>query len=258
MKKSELKKLIKECVKEILCKESHWEEPEEKYYSNLVSWEKDNVDAVSGKYKGEPLNNYGFPYKVGSVVPKEVGFRRLAMGNWNDAKKAKNNNLKLGRPLGMSESMTTRTELDTGIMKAVNLENEFDGKKWPKHNAKISKEEMEEAKTVAHKIWQPVYLTTFHSTSLDGKHKFFEIRLHSATGDRHWMYKDEHGKWFYSKGTGVESKFVPADEYLKEMSTTGGVAGYNTPFAFSKKSTGSKKAMDATKKAGYTPVKKNW
>jgi hypothetical protein len=37
---------------------------------------------------------------------------------------------------------------------------------------------------------------------------------------------------------------------LKEISVTGGVAGYNTPYAFSKKGT-SKKALDATKKMGY-------
>jgi len=143
-------------------------------------------------------------------------------------------------------------------VKEVLSENEFDGKKWPKHDAKISPEEMEEAKTVASKIWQPVYLTTFHSKSLDGKHKFFEIRLYSATGDRHWMYKDEKGKWFYSKGHGIDSKFVPADEYLSEMSTTGGVAGYNIPGAFAKKGgPHAKKAMDVTKKMGYTQVKKD-
>jgi len=137
-------------------------------------------------------------------------------------------------------------------------ENEFNGKKLPKHDAKISDEEMEEAKTVASKIWQPVHLTRFHSTSLDGKTKFFEVLLHSASGDRHWMYKDEHGKWFYGKGSGADSKFVPADEYLSEMSTTGGVAGYNTPFAFSKNKKGSKKGIEGSKSIGYTPVKKDW
>jgi len=47
--------------------------------------------------------------------------------------------------------------------------------------------------------------------------------------------------------------------YLKEMSTTGGVAGYNIPAAFAKKgSKPAKKAMDVTKKMGYTPTKKDW
>lgn len=111
---------------------------------------------------------------------------------------------------------TWREEVGEGWVKNSVKENEFDGRKMPKHNAKVSDEDMEEAKVVASKIWQPVYLTRFHSTSLDGKHKFFEVLLHSATGDRHWMYMDENGKWFYSKGSGAASKYVSADEYLTE------------------------------------------
>jgi len=45
---------------------------------------------------------------------------------------------------------------------------------------------------------------------------------------------------------------------LNEMTGTGAVAGYQTPFAFSKRSSGSKKAMDATKKAGYKLAKKGY
>lgn len=44
---------------------------------------------------------------------------------------------------------------------------------------------------------------------------------------------------------------------ISEMSTTGGVAGYNIPGAFARKGgPHAKKAMDVTKKMGYTPVKK--
>lgn len=41
---------------------------------------------------------------------------------------------------------------------------------------------------------------------------------------------------------------------VSEMTTTGAVAGYQTPFAFSKRGDGSKRAVSATK--GYTKVKK--
>jgi hypothetical protein len=41
---------------------------------------------------------------------------------------------------------------------------------------------------------------------------------------------------------------------LQEMSSTGGVAGYSTPFAFSKKGSGSKRAVDVTKKMGMKVV----
>jgi len=134
-------------------------------------------------------------------------------------------------------------------------ENEFDGKKWPKHNAKISPEEMEEAKNVAAKIWQPVYLTQFHSISADGG-KHFVVFLHSATGDKHYMYKDKNGKWFYSKGVGAESKFVPADEYLNET-VTGDVSGFNVPGWVSRKG-GSKKGVEGSAALGYelTPMGK--
>jgi hypothetical protein len=43
------------------------------------------------------------------------------------------------------------------------------------------------------------------------------------------------------------------------MSTTGGVAGYNIPGAFTRKGQApAKKAMDVTKRMGYTPVKKEY
>jgi hypothetical protein len=44
---------------------------------------------------------------------------------------------------------------------------------------------------------------------------------------------------------------------LNEMTGTGAVAGYQTPYAFSKRG-GSKKAMDATKSIGYTPAEKGY
>ena len=40
-------------------------------------------------------------------------------------------------------------------------------------------------------------------------------------------------------------------EVLEEMSTTGGVGGYSTPFAFSKKGAGANAATKATQKLGF-------
>lgn len=42
---------------------------------------------------------------------------------------------------------------------------------------------------------------------------------------------------------------------IKEDSGTGAVAGYSTPYAFSKKKSGSQRAMDVTTKMGYKKVK---
>ena len=44
-------------------------------------------------------------------------------------------------------------------------------------------------------------------------------------------------------------------EVLEEMSTTGGVGGYSTPFAFSKKGAGANAATKASQKLGFKPVK---
>jgi hypothetical protein len=45
------------------------------------------------------------------------------------------------------------------------------------------------------------------------------------------------------------------DESLKEMTGTGAVAGYDTPFAFTKHKDGSKRALDVTKKLGFKVAK---
>ena len=43
-------------------------------------------------------------------------------------------------------------------------------------------------------------------------------------------------------------------EVLEEMSTTGGVGGYSTPFAFSKKGAGTNAATKASQKLGFKTV----
>lgn len=54
----------------------------------------------------------------------------------------------------------------------------------------------------------------------------------------------------------VDEPIEPDESTIKEMSTTGGVAGYDTPFAFSKKNKdGSKRALDVTTKMGFKKVK---
>ena len=45
------------------------------------------------------------------------------------------------------------------------------------------------------------------------------------------------------------------DVGLQEMTGTGAVAGYDTPFAFTKHKDGSKRALDVTKKLGFTVAK---
>jgi hypothetical protein len=62
-----------------------------------------------------------------------------------------------------------------------------------------------------------------------------------------------------------QEKFVPTlktvrnfppeeEENIQEMTATGAIAGYATPFAFSKKKSGSQRALDVTKKLGFKVV----
>ena len=53
------------------------------------------------------------------------------------------------------------------------------------------------------------------------------------------------------------SEIVKAvQEVLQEMSTTGGVGGYSTPFAFSKKGQGKNVATKTAEKLGYKTVER--
>jgi hypothetical protein len=65
------------------------------------------------------------------------------------------------------------------------------------------------------------------------------------------------------KGKGYTIFYNPHQDYiglvrfgtkLKEQSSTGAVAGYSTPFAFTKNKSGSKRALDVTKKMGFKPT----
>ena len=87
-------------------------------------------------------------------------------------------------------------------------ENEFDGKKWPKHNAKISPQEKQEANEVAKKIWgDELKNITFHSKSLNGRETFFEVDTNSTYC--RWLNKNKQGKWYYTDDEGIRAKWVP-------------------------------------------------
>lgn len=140
----------------------------------------------------------------------------------------------------------------TTNMKAVNLENE---------TPQAAERDLDDPKVVAHSIYQPVYLTRFVQDLPDGS-KLYEILLHSANGPRHYIKQDKSKKWFYATRRDGAVTWNPADEYiadyeafrkekgLTEMSATGGVAGYSTPFAFTKNKKGSPRGIEAAKKYG--------
>jgi hypothetical protein len=67
------------------------------------------------------------------------------------------------------------------------------------------------------------------------------------------MNKEEARSFLKSKGYSDQA-IQKLEGGLNEMSTTGGVAGYMTPNAFTKNKSGSKRAIDATKKLGYRVV----
>lgn len=126
--------------------EVQWDNPEEKSYSDVNEWVSDNIK--NGLYNGEPLHNYGFTYKVGQPVNMGKGYLLLTMRVWNDAKKKRNDNLKLGRPVGYDTHnpyATLREGFDPQSM-GVNTPmqaGESDGQFYSAQNDKMRK--MEEA-----------------------------------------------------------------------------------------------------------------
>ncbi len=132
-------------------------------------------------------------------------------------------------------------------------ENEFDGKQFPVHNAKVSPEETREAEEIAKKIWGDTVKTKFHSIDrLKGKH--FWVTTNHPAYTTHYLCKMRDGKWIYSVGTGENSKWVPFHDEVNEMSSSGAAGGYLTPAAFTKNKKGSQRALNVTKKMGFTEV----
>lgn len=79
--------------------ESQWNAPDNspKFFKDIKAWGSSNLDA-NGRYIGKPMSNYGFLYKVGQFIP--ITDRYSAMATWNQAYKARQINLKMGRPVG--------------------------------------------------------------------------------------------------------------------------------------------------------------
>ena len=100
-------------------------------------------------------------------------------------------------------------------------ENEFDGYKLPKHNAKVSSQELAEANEVAKKIWGDGVTAQFHSIDrLGGKHfhvKSFGGHPANKTG---YICKEKSGKWTYSVGEGEHSRWVSLNEAVSPKNQT--------------------------------------
>jgi hypothetical protein len=64
-----------------------------------------------------------------------------------------------------------------------------------------------------------------------------------------------HGDGDFELWDAEKKKYDKIPTNIKEMTGTGAVAGYDTPFAFTKHKDGSKRALDVTKKLGFTVAK---
>jgi hypothetical protein len=115
------------------------------------------------------------------------------------------------------EGMTTRAELDTDMMKAVNVEE---------NTGEVIFKDRQGGRDV---YW------------MDNR----------DTGGKIFI-KPENVQWYVKKGYRVVE--LEREEVVKEMTSTGAVAGYSTPFAFTKNKKGSQRALDVTKKMGFKPT----
>lgn len=114
-------------------------------------------------------------------------------------------------------------------------ENEFDGKRWPIHNAKSSPEDDKTANRIARTLWTDVLSVTFHSASLNNKSKHYVVKKATDPKQR-VVYKDGNNKWHYNDGYGVLSTWKQVEDVpvntrstqpqVSEMTGTSAVAGF--------------------------------
>ena len=269
IKKQELKSLIQEIVKCVTTEIAQMGEvdPTEKKIEDTANklWKDPTRNAnwkvvKTGKVKAG--NMYSTVYRL-EKAPSDGQLKSIINrgDKWYYADKDKWVELP---GFGMKEqSMAAAAGPVTGPMtfkKKPVEENEFDGKKFPKHNAKVSSSEMKEAEGIARQIFgNEMKDIQFHSKSLDGRTSFFRINIGSTY--YRWLSKNSSGQWQYTDDGGVRSNWKPfsPETSLTEMTTTGtGTTGYNVPGAFSRKG-GSKAGVQGSRKLGYelTPIGKD-
>lgn len=273
MKKSTLKLLIKQVIKECvaqkttdqnhefdngrhstmnavnIAEEGEWDSPEDKIYTDVNEWSLDNVDDRTNKYIGEPLVNYGFTYKVGMVVPPKEGYRAMAMKLWNDAKKRKNENLRMGRPAGQfqEENVNEMSGMEgLGLATAGFAVGTMIWRSFKDLIIKlIGNQKLKNLPLTPTNIDSLCsYLTVgkkYDDTKIETLKTEIKSRISNGT------IKNIKDLVDYAEDR-ISEQLPPK---LKEMTSTGAVAGYSTPYAFSKKnSMGSGKAIKAAKKYG--------
>jgi hypothetical protein len=106
------------------------------------------------------------------------------------------------------------------------------------------------AETIARSLW-PDVKEVIPSGNLPNGAQVFSAKGGDGT---QYLAKTKDNKWkyvAYEDGKKNTAHWVDYDpNALKEESSTGGVAGYSTPFAFSKNKKGSPKGIEAASKYG--------
>lgn len=266
MDKKEFKKFLRECIEEVLVENISDNDPlyveyhsqrqgEEPFMLNGTKYEYVNAKYPDGKidvgvysFAEDLVYSYNVFRSRHNLSEKEETF-------YQDASDYEDMAAEVGRDIEAVEKAGLKAQYDSlmnGIFKlpiaefdkrseqlrllvqkAYEIvggsikENEFDDENLPKHNAKISNSEKQEADVIAKKIWGDTLKSiNFHSTSLNGRSKFFKVNIDSTYF--RWLNKNEQGQWFYTDDEGIRSKWLPFDDKDKvnEMSTTAGVQGF--------------------------------
>jgi hypothetical protein len=266
-----LRKLGGYSLGSIMAEATDWENPEGKQYTNIGEWAKDNLEK-DGSYKGEPLHNYGFIYKVGESVPLTKYHLMNAMHLWNISKKKRNDNLKLGRPLGMGEMVDStgryKDDMESGVaVKRLhnlneetleNMGNFLSDKGWvyvgddmwknPKDEKDYDIEtayRMVSWKSVVNELKDPfepnraanaIFSDVYKVEPLPdipGSDKWFIVKSQHQETPKRLIKKDSSGRWWWLQMVDKRKVYHPIK--LKEQSVSGGAGAYSTPFAFKKK-----------------------
>lgn len=170
----------------------------------------------------------------------------------------------------VGESMTTRAELDSGVMKAVNVEEEtgtgavagyatpYAFKKTKEINETLSPEshvgqgffklDDKTAKELAgdHPSKPGYEMLVPAPEGLETTKGFAWLSQRIVNGKQMWVIRDSKN-WILKDGKAILSP-------MNEMSTSGDAGAYMTKNAFTKNKTGSQKALDVTKKMGFKVV----
>jgi len=256
MKKSQLRSIIKETIKAVLSEEEFVdastgevapgprdripgeEDSGNKEVDDAMAvakkvWPHDDITKVEPAGKVSNGTSQAFRVETGQSTYYKWLLRNDKNGQWSSRGPGRQNRWAVVTEKALGEPNITRDKeyVTDPVMSAVNLEGVVDSEKDGR---------LEKIKSWAEKSLRNVKNVEL-DVAMSEKRGGEYYRIDTSVRSYYIIYNPIKGTW--------------AQLGLSEMSTTGGVAAYQTPFAFSKRGY-SKKGYEGSKALGYTLAKK--